>query len=139
MYIRYTCIRAYVHIHTYTCIPTYTCIRTYTCNTYIYMHTCVYLNTYMHTCNIHAYMVSICTYMNVYCTYILFSQIFLPKRRGRDSLPAEGNTPVQAASNKMFKRMQNAVDVFRSRNPSFWSVLFCLLREVNSATVPVWL
>ncbi len=45
--------------------------------------------------------------MNVYCTYKRFSQIFLPKRKGRDSLPAEGNTPVQPASKKMFKRMQN--------------------------------
>ena len=84
------------------------------------MHTCVYVNTYDHTCNIHAYMVSICTYMNVYCTNIPFPQIFLPKRRGRDSLPAEGNTPVQPASKKMFKRVQNAFDVFRSRTPIYF-------------------
>jgi hypothetical protein len=57
--------------------------------------------------------------MNVYCTYKLYFQIFLPKRRGRDSLPADGNTPVQQASKKIFKTMQNDFDVFRSRTPVY--------------------
>jgi hypothetical protein len=71
--------------------------------------------------------------MNVYCTYKLYSQIFLPKKGGRDSLPAKGNAPVQPASKKIFKRMQNAFDVFRSRTPVY------LVEEVNCATVPVGL
>jgi hypothetical protein len=57
--------------------------------------------------------------MNVYFTYKLYFQVFLPKRRGRSSLPAEGNTPVQPASKKTFKRKQNAFDVFRSRTPIY--------------------
>ena len=64
-------------------------------------------------------MASKCTYMNVYCTYKLYFQIFLPKRRGRDSLPAEGNTPVQPASKMMLKRLQKAFEVFRSQTPIF--------------------
>ncbi len=43
----------------------------------------------------------------------------MPKRRGRDNLPAEGNTPVQPASKKKFKRMQNNFDVCRSQTPVY--------------------
>ncbi len=83
------------------------------------MHTCLYVNTYNHTYKIHAYMASICTYMHVSCTYVLYFQILLPKRRGRDSLPAEGSTPVQQAFKTISKTMQNAFDVFRSRIPFY--------------------
>ncbi len=113
----YTCIRTYTYIYMHTYIYLHTFIHMHCSNTYIYMHTCAYVNTYNHTYNIHTYMASKCTYMNVYCTYKLYSQTFLPKRRGRDSLPAEGNTSVQPASKKMFKRMQNGFGVFRSRTP----------------------
>ena len=73
----------------------------------------------IYTCNIRAYMASICTYMHVYCTYMFLFYIFLPPRRGRGSLPAEGHRPVQRAHKKVSKTMQNAFDVFRSRTPVF--------------------
>ena len=105
--------RAYMHIHAYKYIRA---IHAYTC---IYMHTCIYVYTYTYTYTIHAYMASICTYMHVYCTYIICFHIFWPPRRGRGSLPAEGNWPVQRALKKVSKTMQNSFNVFRSQTPVF--------------------
>ena len=77
-------------------------------------------------------MASICTYMHVYCTYMFLFYIFLPPRRGRGSLPAEGHRPVQRALKKVSKTMQNAFDVFRSRTPVF------PVKGVTSTTMPYW-
>ena len=85
-------------------------------NTLVYI--CIHLDTYNYK-QIHAYTDTKYQYMYVYaCIFVfLISSFFQGKTR--KCQPSEEIRPLKCTGKKLFKMMQNAIYVFRSRTPVY--------------------
>ena len=115
----------YRHIHIYKHILLYTCIYI-GIHAYTLVYIRIHLDTYKYK-QIHAYTDTKYQYMYVYvCIFVfLISSFFQGKTR--KCQPSEEIRPLKCTGKKLFKMMQNAIYVFRSRTPvstANWGYLY---------------